>query len=40
LIEKVRVRKEKIGIYPITERTWKDVGQWNEYVKNYKNNDK
>jgi dTDP-glucose pyrophosphorylase len=40
LIEKVRVRKEKIGIYPITERSWKDVGQWNEYVKNYKNNDK
>jgi NDP-sugar pyrophosphorylase family protein len=32
LIEKVKDRK-KIGVYPISENAWTDVGEWIEYKK-------
>ena len=25
--------KKKIGVFPIHERQWNDIGQWSEYKK-------
>jgi len=36
LIDKVRANKGTIGVYPISERAWIDVGQWAEYRKTLK----
>lgn len=33
LIEKVKKRKGKIGVFPVSEKSWTDIGQWNEYNK-------
>ena len=35
LMEKVLKRKGKIGVYPVSEGSWKDMGVWDEYLKNY-----
>lgn len=34
LIEKVKSRKGNIGVYPVSEKSWKDIGEWDEYLKN------
>ncbi len=34
LIEKIKKRKGLIGVFPVSARSWKDIGQWDEYVKN------
>ena len=31
LINLAKKKKKKIGLFPITEESWVDVGQWNEY---------
>ena len=31
LIKKVQKIKKKISVYPIDDKAWTDVGQWNEY---------
>jgi len=31
LIQKLKSRKKKIGVYPISEKSWLDVGQWDGY---------
>ena len=33
LIDNVRKRKGKVGVFPISEKSWKDIGDWNEYLK-------
>lgn len=33
LIEKVKQRDGKVGVFPISESSWKDIGDWNEYIK-------
>lgn len=33
LIKKLKENKRQIGVYPISERSWIDVGQWEEYRK-------
>ncbi len=33
LLDKVRENKGTIGVYPISEKAWIDVGQWAEYRK-------
>jgi len=33
LVDKVRENKGTIGVYPISEKAWIDVGQWAEYRK-------
>jgi len=33
LINEIKKNKYKIGIYPINENSWVDVGQWNRYTK-------
>lgn len=34
LIEKLRENKRKVGVFPISEKSWIDLGNWNEYLKN------
>lgn len=36
LIEKINKRDGKVGVFPVSERSWKDVGEWDEYVRNIK----
>ena len=33
LVYSAKKKKLKVGVYPIPESAWKDVGQWNEYKK-------
>ncbi len=33
LITKLKKKKMKIGVFPISEEAWIDIGQWNEYKK-------
>ncbi len=32
-MDKLRENKGTIGVYPVTEKAWIDVGQWAEYRK-------
>lgn len=33
LIEKVNNRGGKVGVFPVSEKSWRDVGNWEEYLK-------
>lgn len=33
LLDKIRENKGTIGVYPVSEKAWIDVGQWSEYRK-------
>jgi len=33
LIKKLRDNNRRIGVYPVSEESWTDVGQWGEYKK-------
>ncbi|MCP9199892.1 nucleotidyltransferase family protein [Gramella sp. GC03-9] len=33
LIEKIMERNGKVGIFPVSEGSWMDIGQWDEYNK-------
>lgn len=35
LIETVRARGGRVGVFPISEKSWIDIGNWEEYFKNY-----
>ncbi len=34
LIQKILDRKGKIGVFPVSEKSWRDIGEWDEYLKN------
>jgi len=33
LIEKIKERKGKVGVFPISEKSWTDIGEWHLYSK-------
>ena len=33
LIENIQKRKGKVGVFPISDGSWKDIGEWDEYNK-------
>ena len=33
LIENVRSRNGRVGVFPISEKSWLDIGEWPEYIK-------
>jgi len=35
LISKIKNRNGRLGVFPISEKSWKDMGSWDEY-RNYK----
>ena len=32
LIEKILKRKGNVGVFPVSQKSWKDMGDWNEYI--------
>ncbi len=34
LIEKISKKNRKVGVFPVSEKSWKDMGDWSEYLKN------
>jgi len=32
LIEKIQNRKGKIGVFPVSEKSWVDIGDWKKYI--------
>lgn len=39
LIEKILNRKGRIGVFPVSEGSWKDIGNWAEYLHEIKINE-
>lgn len=42
LIDKIRKRNGRIGVFPVSERSWFDIGEWKEYqntLMQYENNE-
>lgn len=37
LIEKIIKRGGRVGVFPVSEKSWKDIGNWEEYVKYIEN---
>lgn len=37
LIEQIQKRNGKVGVFPVSEKSWKDIGSWEEYLKNRNN---
>ena len=37
LLKSIKRKKMKIGVYPVSEESWSDIGQWSEYNKFFKN---
>lgn len=33
LMEKVKARGGRVGCFPVSENSWKDMGEWNEYLR-------
>lgn len=33
LVENILQRKGKVGVFPVSEGSWKDIGEWDEYLK-------
>lgn len=33
LMEKIKTRGGRVGCFPVSEHAWKDMGEWNEYLK-------
>lgn len=33
LMEKVQVRGGRVGCFPVSEHSWRDMGEWHEYLK-------
>ena len=33
LIQLVKKKKKQVGVYPVDDESWIDVGQWSEYRK-------
>lgn len=38
LIEKTHKNGGTVGVFPVSEKSWRDIGEWSEYLK-YKKND-
>lgn len=33
LIEKLKKENRKVGVFPVSEKSWRDIGEWSEYQK-------
>jgi dTDP-glucose pyrophosphorylase len=36
LIQAIKLRKGALGVYPVSEKSWKDIGCWSEYIEQAK----
>lgn len=39
LINDAKQKKFKVGVFPVSHKSWNDIGQWDEYKKTVKNYD-
>jgi len=35
LIEKLHQEARKVGVFPVSEGSWSDIGNWEEYIKKF-----
>ena len=35
LITTIKNEGKTVGIFPVSENSWKDIGEWPEYLRNY-----
>jgi NDP-sugar pyrophosphorylase family protein len=35
LIEKLHQEGRKVGVFPVSEGSWSDIGNWEEYIKKF-----
>jgi len=35
LVEKLHKESRKVGVFPVSEGSWKDIGNWEEYIKKF-----
>lgn len=33
LVEKLKKENRRVGVFPVSERSWTDIGEWSEYLK-------
>lgn len=33
LIEKIQKRRGNVGVFPVSEKSWKDIGEWDQYLE-------
>ena len=33
---KIKEKGGKVGVFPVSEKSWIDIGQWDEYIKQIK----
>lgn len=38
LIQKIQNRNGNVGVFPVSEKSWKDIGQWKDYLAFSENN--
>jgi dTDP-glucose pyrophosphorylase len=36
LIEKLKKENRRVGVFPVSEKSWKDIGEWGEYKKTFR----
>ncbi|MDE5421909.1 nucleotidyltransferase family protein [Ancylomarina sp. DW003] len=34
LIENIKNRRGRVGVFPVSEKSWKDIGEWDVYLEN------
>ncbi len=34
LIEKIKARNGRVGVFPVSEKSWIDIGEWDRYLEN------
>lgn len=34
LIEKIMMRNGRVGVFPVSEKSWIDIGEWDKYIEN------
>ena len=39
LINKIEKKKYKVGVFPIDDSGWSDIGEWNQYEQTLKSYD-
>ena len=32
LISKLQSQKRKVGVFPVSEKSWRDIGAWDQYL--------
>ena len=39
LINIIKTKKYKVGVFPVDDSSWSDIGEWNQYEQTIKSYD-